>query len=54
MGNLITQLISFGELESVEEARQVIKDSSELAFYEPMDRDLWNEKYEEYLDVIRK
>ena len=54
LGNLITQLISFGELNSVEEARRVIRDSSNLEYFEPMDLDLWNEKYEEYLHVIRK
>lgn len=45
-GNMAVQLISSGELSSLDEARQVIKSSADIQYFSPKDYELWNEVYE--------
>jgi hypothetical protein len=32
--------------------RKVVRDSSELAVFEPADKELWNQQYQKYLAVF--
>lgn len=50
-GNLSLQLMSTGELGSIEEARSVIKASEDVKLYESRDTDKWEEAYARYRRV---
>jgi rhamnulokinase len=45
IGNILMQAKAAGQLKSMEEAREVIRDSFELKEYEPQDTVLWEEQY---------
>ena len=47
LGNIITQAITKGELNSVKEARELISRSTELKKYFPEEKETWEEKYQE-------
>jgi len=52
VGNLIMQLKGTGEIKTLEEGRKISVASSEVIYYEPKDRDRWDEAYSRYLKVI--
>ncbi|HOD92394.1 MAG TPA: rhamnulokinase family protein [Clostridia bacterium] len=52
IGNIAAQLIALGEIKDLKHARKVIKDSFEIKSYFPQDRQLWEEKYNYYLNNI--
>ena len=45
VGNVVVQMIASGELDSLEDARQLIADSFELKRYEPRQTAQWDEAY---------
>lgn len=51
-GNLLTQLYAQGEVSSVEQMRQLSKDSFELRVYEPEQGGLWREEFAKYQLLI--
>jgi len=53
IGNLMMQLLSHNEVRSIEEGRQVIKESFEIKTFEPKDKEIFNDKYLAYLEMIR-
>lgn len=54
MGNIAVQLIALGEIENLEQAREIIANSADYAYYEPENTELWAEHYEEYLNILGK
>jgi sugar (pentulose or hexulose) kinase len=52
IGNILVQLISFGEIGSIKEGRVMLKDSIEMKYYEPENQNAWNNRFEEYLQMI--
>jgi rhamnulokinase len=48
MGNALVQLISLGELQDLQEARQVVAQSGALTRYEPQETAVWEEAYQRY------
>lgn len=50
-GNLAIQLMAGGEIAGIEEARQLIKSSPDIAVYEPRDDAAWENAYRRYLEV---
>ncbi len=52
MGNILVQAMASGEIESLDEARQVVRESIEIATYTPADRDAWDEAYGRFQDLI--
>ena len=48
IGNILIQAIATGELSSVKQAREIVRNSFELIRYEPERRDIWNEAYQKY------
>ncbi len=52
IGNLLMQLQATGEITSLEEGRRLSLASSEVAHYEPRDRQRWEEHYGRYLDTL--
>jgi len=52
MGNLLLQAKAAGLIAGKEAMRKVVRDSSELAVFEPADKELWNQQYQKYLAVF--
>lgn len=48
VGNIICQMLSAGEIASVQEGRQLVKDSFPLRTYQPQDRAAWEQRYRVY------
>ncbi len=53
-GNILAQLYALGEVGSVDEMRQIVKDSFENKTYEPRQTGGWLDAYERYLKVCKK
>lgn len=51
MGNLLVQLMALGEIRDLAQARQVVRDSTEVITYEPKDTDAWEEAYHRFIRV---
>jgi rhamnulokinase len=47
-GNILMQAKAAGQIKSIDEARQIIRNSFELKDYRPQDQKLWQQKYEQY------
>ncbi|NLF28812.1 MAG: rhamnulokinase [Clostridiales bacterium] len=45
IGNILVQMIASGEIDSVEQGRQIVRNSETLREYEPRDAAIWDEKY---------
>ena len=51
IGNIMVQALGMGLIDSISEAREIIRRSFDVVTYEPEDLDRWNEAYERFLDV---
>jgi len=47
-GNILMQAKATGQIQSIEEARQVVRNSFDLKEYQPQDAAVWTQKYELY------
>jgi len=54
VGNLIMQLKANGEIDDLNQGRQISLGASDIAFYEPQDTQTWTEAYEKYLRFLNK
>ena len=54
LGNMAVQLMALGELTSLSEAREVIKNSVEIKVYEPQDIEAWDEAYKTFKKISEK
>ena len=52
IGNIMTQAVASGEVESIAQARDVIRRSFEVEQYEPQDTGVWDDAYEKYMKLI--
>ncbi len=52
LGNICVQLLSCGAIESVEQARKIVKASENTVEYSPVDADKWAEAYERFKAVV--
>lgn len=54
MGNIAVQLIALGEIKDLAEAREVIANSADYAYYEPEDTKTWDQHYADYEKILGK
>lgn len=52
LGNMITQLIALGEISTIEEGRDILRESINIKNYLPQDHDLWEAKYQDFCKLI--
>jgi rhamnulokinase len=52
IGNLAAQAMALGELGSLEEARDVVRNSFSPVEYEPRERGLWDDAYRRYMSLV--
>ena len=52
-GNIMVQLMALGKIESLEQGREIIKKSFELAEYVPADVELWKNAYEKFKNILK-
>ncbi len=53
MGNVLIQLMAQGEVEDLSHAREIVKASEKISYFEPENTDEWEKAYEKYEKVIR-
>lgn len=53
LGNIAIQLMATGEIENLDKAREVIRSSQEISYYNPQDFDLWDRSYERFKEIIK-
>ncbi|MCH8294494.1 rhamnulokinase [Candidatus Poribacteria bacterium] len=51
IGNVMVQAIAVGLIDSISDAREIIRESFEVETYEPQDSDRWEEAYDRFLTV---
>jgi len=53
-GNVLIQARSAGELKSLADLRQVVRESSALKTYEPRATAAWNDAYPRFVELVAK
>ncbi|MCS6978186.1 MAG: rhamnulokinase [Gemmatales bacterium] len=51
-GNAVTQLMGLGELKSLEEAREIVRNSWPLATFEPKESQAWDKAYDHFVKLL--
>lgn len=51
-GNILMQAIAHSEVASLNEAREIVKNSAKITFFEPGKRDPWDEAYGRFLELL--
>ena len=54
LGNVLVQAMAMGAIKDIEEGRKVIKNSFDVARYEPEDSDKWDAAYLKWKEIIAK
>lgn len=52
MGNVLIQLMAQGEVEDLSCAREIVRASEKISYFEPENTDEWDKAYEKYIAVI--
>lgn len=52
MGNVLIQLMAQGEVENLSRAREIVRASEKISYFEPENTDEWEKAYEKYIAVI--
>ncbi|MBU1117003.1 MAG: rhamnulokinase, partial [Bacteroidetes bacterium] len=53
-GNIMVQAIAKGKIKDIKEGREIIKNSVELKKYLPIQKDIWERKYQESNQILEK
>jgi len=53
IGNIVVQAIALGHLKSLEEARQVVRNSSEIATFHPQDTAEWQKAFQRFEKMLK-
>lgn len=54
IGNVLVQAMAMGAIKDLNEGRQVVKNSFDIATYEPQDSDEWDAAYEKWKEIVEK
>ncbi len=53
LGNIAVQLIADGEIDDLEQARRIIKNSEKIYTFEPENAGEWSAAYKRYTEVVK-
>ncbi len=53
IGNIMVQAITAGEIGSIEEGREIVKNSFEMKTFEPQETVMWDEAYQKYNHLFK-
>ncbi|WP_020617631.1 rhamnulokinase [Paenibacillus daejeonensis] len=51
IGNILVQYMALGEIQSIRDARSIVRDSFPAALYEPQEPEVWDKAYAEFVQV---
>ncbi len=54
IGNVIVQAMGVGAIKDIKEGRKCVKNSFDIAVYEPQDSEEWDKAYEEWKKIVEK
>lgn len=54
IGNVLVQAMAMGAIKDLNEGRQAVKNSFDIATYEPQDSDEWDAAYEKWKEIVEK
>ena len=54
VGNILVQAMATGEVKSLSDARDIVRNSFEVKRYEPQHSDKWEEAYVRYRGILGK
>jgi rhamnulokinase len=54
IGNILVQAIATGDIASLADAREIVRNSYETVTYEPQETAQWNDVYEQFRDMLDK
>jgi rhamnulokinase len=54
VGNVIVQMMALGQIGSLEEGRRIVRNSFEVASYEPTGRPEWDDAYSRFLAIVEQ
>lgn len=54
IGNVLVQAMAMGAIASLEEGRKIVKNSFDIARYEPTDSEVWDNAYAKWQEIIKK
>ena len=54
IGNVIVQAMAVGAIKDLKEGREIIKNSFDIARYEPRDKEEWDNAYIKWCEIIKK
>lgn len=52
-GNIAIQLMATNKIENLYKAREIIRNSNDMSYYEPQNYELWDKEYERFKNVIK-
>ena len=53
LGNIAIQLMATGEIENLDKAREIIRNSQEISYYTAQDYESWDDSYNNFKDIIK-
>ena len=52
IGNVLVQAIASGAIENLAEGRRIVKNSFDIAKYEPQDVEAWDSAYKKWCEIV--
>ncbi len=52
IGNILVQAIATGDIASLADAREIVRNSYETVTYQPQDTAQWNDVYQQFKDML--
>jgi rhamnulokinase/L-fuculokinase len=53
IGNVAVQLMADGSIESISKAREVVRNSANVTYFEPTDPTSWQSALEKYIEIVK-
>jgi sugar (pentulose or hexulose) kinase len=54
IGNIMMQAVATGDIGSIAEGREIVKQSFDVVTYDPQETDQWEEVYQQYRELLER